>query len=153
MLKSKPQSLKPYVNFLYAGSEALSGAPSPRSKVEVIECWHLSPEQHSALLSDCLLPLAATHAPAACRGALLSAPADADAAAPGAPAAGAAFPCPHLHKAAGKSSEANLHRDAWSCCAAWRGAPSLPSSSTAVIGIPLSKISASKPAAANSADM
>ena len=91
-----------------SGGEALSGAPLPRSKVEVIECWHLSPEQHSALLSDCLLPLAAAHAPAACRGALLSAPAEGDAAAPGAPAAGAACLSPHLRKAAGTSSEAHL---------------------------------------------
>ncbi|KAK9841839.1 hypothetical protein WJX81_006512 [Elliptochloris bilobata] len=75
--------------FVTAGGEAPSGAPSQRSNtVEVIECWHLLPEQHSALLSDCLLPLASAHAPAACRGAVLSAPPGSDAAAPGAPAAG-----------------------------------------------------------------
>ena len=55
----------------------------------MIECWHLSPEQHSALVSDCLLPLAAAHAPAACRGNVLSAPPGGDAATPGRPPAGA----------------------------------------------------------------
>ncbi len=77
-----------------AGSEGSprSDAPPTRSTVEVIECWHLSPEQHSVLLSDCLLPLACAHVGAALHAPVLSAPSGTSAATPARPAAGA-DPC------------------------------------------------------------
>ena len=118
----------------------MSGAPSPRSKVEVIECWHLSPEQHSALLSDCLLPLARAHAPAACRGALLSAPSGGDSAAPGAPAAGARFAASHALACASleaMSREAHLHVAA--PCNTARGAGPAKPATLHWLALPLGK--------------
>ena len=45
--------------FLHAGTSA-NGASTTAG--EVMECWHLTPQEHEKLLSTCLLPLASLHA-------------------------------------------------------------------------------------------
>ncbi|BDA40960.1 hypothetical protein COCOBI_01-6140 [Coccomyxa sp. Obi] len=45
------------------GHSADADLPEARGTTEVIECWHLTAEEHSSLVSECLLPLCRLHAP------------------------------------------------------------------------------------------